>query len=153
MKRTFLKYLSLTLITFLAAAGAQAKSDKAATKVDGAVWANGDLYNVVVTTNSFKHAPEHALDVIYNFSMSGLEGQRSISESAPGDTDYNGGRWHVVMVLFTDQGKAVHDPDDDGIVNFELTDADMVMHHVELGHLILMDTDIRFSCPLAGLAE
>jgi len=153
MKNTLLKYLSLLLITFLAAASAPAASDKAAFKVDGAIWANGDLYNVIVTTNSFKNAPEHSTDVIYSFGMSGLEGQRSVSETAPGEVGYNGGRWAVVMVFFTDVGMAVHDPDGDGVVNFELTTSEMVHHHVELGHLTLMETDIRFSCPLAGLAE
>ena len=92
--------------------------------------------------------PEGTTDTLYNFGMSGLEGQRAISAAAPGDQDFNGGRWHVVLVTFTDQGMAVHDPDGDGVVNFELTSADQVLAHMALGHLILTDTDIYFECPL-----
>ena len=80
--------------------------------------------------------------------MSGLSGQRAVSNAAPGDTDYNGGRWSVKIVTFTTQGKAVHDPDGDGMVNFELTNADAVVHHESLGHITIMDTDISFECPL-----
>jgi hypothetical protein len=124
------------------------RSDKAATRVDDVIWAHGELYSTVLTTNSFKMPPAHSVDTLYNFSMSGLEGQRPISDAAPGDTDYNGGRWSVNMVMFTAAGKAAHDPDGDGIVNFELTDAGMIDHHVQLGHLEILETDIYFSCPL-----
>ena len=51
-------------------------------------------------------------------------------------------------MTFTTQGKAVHDPDGDGMVNFELTNADAVVHHESLGHITIMDTDISFECPL-----
>ena len=51
-------------------------------------------------------------------------------------------------MTFTTQGKAVHDPDGDGMVNFELTNADAVVHHESLGHITIMDTDISLECPL-----
>ena len=66
--------------------------------------------------------------------LSGLTGQRSVSESAPGDRDFNGGRWAVKLAVFTDTGRAVHDPDGDGSVNFELTNVNDLYHHVALGH-------------------
>ncbi len=80
--------------------------------------------------------------------MSGLEGQRSVAESAPGDPDYNGGRWDVQMVVFTEQGMAVHDPDGDGMVNFELTSAEQVLDHADLDHIIINDANFYFECPL-----
>jgi hypothetical protein len=86
--------------------------------------------------------------MIYSFMMSGLEGQRGVAESAPGDRDYNGGRWDVQMVTFTEIGKAVHDPDGDGMVNFELTSAEQVLAHEGLGHIIINDADFYFECPL-----
>jgi hypothetical protein len=150
MKNAFLKCLSLFLMLGFTGIATQAKSDKAAVRVKDAIWAEGNLYATTVTTNSFKVHPDQSLDTIYSFGMSGLEGQRSVSEAGPGSTDYNGGRWHVIMAIFTDQGKAIHDPDGDGIVNFELTTAEMVLHHVDLGHIVLMPTDIYFSCPLSG---
>lgn len=121
---------------------------KGATRVENAIWANGIIYSTVLTPTSFNLPPMHSTDTLYNFMMSGLKGQRSVSESAPGDRDFNGGRWAVKMVVFTSDGIKVHDPDGDGSVNFELTNAAEVLHHASLGHLEIMDTQIYFECPL-----
>jgi hypothetical protein len=43
---------------------------------------------------------------------------------------------------------AAHDPDGDGMVNFELTSAEAVLEHEELGHIIINDADFYFECPL-----
>jgi hypothetical protein len=117
-------------------------------RVAQAVWAHGDLYDVVVTDTEFKSPPPRSLDVLYNFGDSGLSGQRSVSESAPGDRDYNGGRWAVTPVEFTPLGMAIHDPDGDGWVNFELKSAEQVMAHAALGHLVIHPVVRYFECPL-----
>ena len=119
-----------------------------ATRVSGALWANDELFDTVLTDTSFHLPPVQSTDVLYNFMMSGLRGQRSVSESGPGDRNFNGGRWSVKLVTFTDAGKAVHDPDGDGIVNFELTNSDDVLTHQNLGHIAIMDTSIYCECPL-----
>ncbi len=80
--------------------------------------------------------------------MSGLSGQRSIAESAPGDRDYNGGRWEVRLAVFTELGLSVHDADDDGTADFELTNDTQLHSHVALGHIELVDTGFYFECPL-----
>lgn len=133
----------LTLLLFAASAHAGG-----AIRVAEAIWANGELYDTVITPTTFRNPPEHSTDIIYSFMISGLEGQRSVAESAPGDTDYNGGRWNVHMVSFTDQGKAVHDQDNDGIVDFELTSAEEVLEHEALGHIEINKADFYFECPL-----
>jgi len=119
-----------------------------ATVVDDAIWASGQLYGTVVTPTTFKSPPPHSTDLIYSFAMSGLTGQRSVAEAAPGDRDYNGGRWRVQMVVFTPLGLSVHDPDGDGVVNFELTSAEQVLQHEMLGHLEIFDANFSFECPL-----
>lgn len=119
-----------------------------AIRVSGALWANDQLFDTILTDTSFHLPPTQSTDVLYNFMMSGLGGQRSVSESGPGDRNFNGGRWSVKVVVFTEAGRAVHDPDRDGIVNFELTNADEVLAHQALGHLDIMDTSIYFECPL-----
>lgn len=119
-----------------------------ATRVDDALWANGALWGTVLTPTSFRSPPDHSLDLLYNFDMSGLQGQRSVAESAPGDPTYDGGRWWVQMVVFTEAGKAVHDPDGDGVVNFELTSGQQVLQHAALGHLEILSTSTFFECPL-----
>jgi len=119
-----------------------------AMRIAEALWANGELFDTVLTDTSFNLPPMHSTDVLYNFGMSGLQGQRSVSAAAPGDRDFNGGRWSVKVVVFTEAGKAAHDPDGDGLANFELTSADAVLAHQALGHFDIIDTSIYFECPL-----
>jgi hypothetical protein len=138
---TFLALFALLVLVSAAYAGG-------ASRVADAIWADGELYDTVITPTTFIAPPERSTDIIYSFMMSGLEGQRSVAESAPGDSDYNGGRWNVQMVVFTADGIAAHDPDGDGIVNFELTSAEDVVAHEQLGHLIINDANFYFECPL-----
>lgn len=140
-------FRTAVLSTLLFAASSAVQADRAI-RVEDAIWANDRIFDTVVTDTSFISPPAHSTDTLYNFGMSGLGGQRAVSESAPGDPDFNGGRWSVKIVVFTPQGKAVHDPDGDGNVNFELTNAGDVLHHESLGHLTIMDTTVYFECPL-----
>jgi hypothetical protein len=143
-KNTFalLSLLAMALVAATAYGGMKA------TRVENAIWAGGELFDTVLTPATFTAPPAHSTDVIYDFSMSGLVGQRSVAESAPGDREYNGGRWNVQMVAFTPQGITIHDPDSDGTVNFELTSAEDVLQHEALGHLIINPANFYFECPL-----
>lgn len=136
---------ALVVGLLLATSAAQADG---ATRVSDALWANGVTWDTVLTPTGFSQPPGHSVDKLYNFSMSGLTGQRAVAESAPGDHDYNGGRWWVQIVVFTEQGLLAHDPDGDGVANFELTSAADVQAHVDLGHIEIMETSIYFECPL-----
>ena len=140
--KTFLITILALAVSALPILGAKA------TKLADAIWVDDVIYGVVLTDTAFKSPPPQSTDVIYSFMASGLEGQRSVAEAAPGDRDYNGGRWTVKMVIFTEEGMGVHDPDGDGMANFELTNDAAVLEHEELGHLIIMDTDVYFECPL-----
>lgn len=145
MKRT-ITMLS-TLLLLLACVSTAALAD-GAFRAENALWGGGVLWDTIITPTSFKQAPSHSVDLLYNFSMSGLSGQRGISSNIPGDREYNGGRWWVQMVVFTEQGLAAHDPDGDGVVNFELTSAGEVEAHVALGHIEVYETSAYFECPL-----
>lgn len=151
MRKVLLKSFNVLCLIALMASAMEAASDKAkpALRVDDVIWANGEIYSTVLTQNSFKMPPMHSVDILFNFDQSGLTGQRPISDAAPGDQHYNGGRWAVYLVKFTPSGMAAHDPDGDGEVNFELKSAEMVHHHAAvLGHLEIMAADVYFSCPL-----
>ena len=119
-----------------------------ATRVENALWGAGVTWDTVLTPTSFTQPPSHSVDMLFDFSMSGLMGQRGVSSNVPGDRDYNGGRWWVQMVVFTEQGTLAHDPDGDGYVNFELTSAEEIANHVELGHITVLATSHYFECPL-----
>lgn len=139
--------MALTVVMILAA-GSPAFAQGATVIVENAIWANGELYGTVVTPTSFKNPPPRSTDIIYSFGMNELQGQRSVSEAAPGDRDYNGGRWSVHFAFFTTLGESIHDADGDGIVDFELTNAEEVLAHEALGHLEIVDANFYFVCPL-----
>jgi len=119
-----------------------------ATVVASAIWAHDHLYGTAATDTSFKSPPENTTDIIFSFAGSGLDGQRSVSEAAPGDRDYNGGRWNVMSVAYTEAGLAFFDEDNDGTVDFELTNAEDVLEAAEMGLITITKANFYFSCPL-----
>jgi hypothetical protein len=135
-----LSIMALTAPTTVNAAGAA--------RAAAAIWSHGQLYDTIGTPTVFMDPPEHSTDTLYNFGMSGLDGQRAISVAAPGDRDFNGGRWSVVLVTFTDAGMAMHDADGDGVIDSELTSEEEVLDEYNLGLLDLTDTDVYFECPM-----
>ena len=119
-----------------------------AVRASDALWAGGNIYSTVLTPTSFISPPEHSTDTLYNFSMSGLMGQRGVSDSYPGKRDYNGGRWSVKIAVFTANGIAAHDQDGNGYIDAELTSSEAVLEMVANGHIEIMETTIYFECPL-----
>lgn len=138
----------LILVTSLVAVAMMTNTHAGATRAHDALWAGGKLYSTILTPTSFISPPEHSTDTLYNFSMSGLMGQRGVSNSYPGKRDYNGGRWSVKIAVFTAEGVAAHDQDGDGHIDAELTSSEAVMEMVANGHIEIMDTTIYFECPL-----
>ena len=59
-------------------------------------WVDGELFNGVVTPATFDPASD-PFDELYTCGGVGMfkDGVPLISESKPGDQDYNGGRWHL----------------------------------------------------------
>ena len=88
--------------TALAPAGlvsAAGKGQGAGGVTGPAFYVDGDLYRTVGTPTDISHtgAPAHSFDTIY-----AIDGQPNVATAAPGDTDYNGGRWMVLPVTFDD---------------------------------------------------
>jgi len=142
------KTILVTASVLLVALAGTAALAGGATRVEDALWGDGVTWDTILTPTSFKQAPSHSVDLLYNFGMSGLGGQRAVSSNVPGDQEYNGGRWWVQMVVFTEQGLLAHDPDGDGMVNFELTSAAAIADHIALGHIEVFETATYFECPL-----
>ena len=71
------------------------KSDKAA-KPGPMIWANGELFKSIVTSATFS-GDEGPFDALYVLSSphTFAGSYDHLSDSAPGDQDYNGGRWEV----------------------------------------------------------
>jgi hypothetical protein len=114
---------------------------------ENALLADGVAWDTIITPATFK-APKNPNSVDKLYAFMNLDGQRPVAEAAPYERDYNGGRWWVQAVFFTAAGLAVHDPDGDGVANFELASDDAVLLHMSFGHLTIAPTDVYFVCPL-----
>ena len=86
-------------VTMLAAAVAALLASTAGAGVSGpAFYVDGTLYRTVGTPTDLSGtgAPAHAWDTIYDFGGA----QLNVATAAPGDRDYNGGRWQVHALEF-----------------------------------------------------
>ena len=97
-------------------------------------WVDGELFNGVVTPATFDPASD-PFDELYMGGNGFLDGVPLISESKPGDQDYNGGRWHLNTL------KTGVDPDKyedaEGVDDLDLNDFE--------------DSGMYFECPLLPL--
>ncbi len=99
-------------------------------------WADGERFAGVVTPATFK--PESGnFDELYNAAAAGTgclfkDSTPLISESKPGDQDYNGGRWHLNVL-------------DPGVPCAKYANADSV-DDLDLADFNAMD--VYFECPL-----
>jgi hypothetical protein len=73
-----------------------------------------------------------SFDDLYEFT-NGVAGQLPVSEAGPGNPDYNGGRWAVIEVTWTDPSEAVL-----------ITSAEQLEDH----DLQFTETGTYFQCPL-----
>ena len=99
----------------------------------GMIWADGELFGTVGTPANFSPNAGN-FDELYNTGGNGTfaDGVAAISESMPGDSDYNGGRWHVNLLN--------EDVDPDKYADAtSVDDLDLDDFH---------STDTYFECPL-----
>jgi hypothetical protein len=77
-----------------------------------AFYVDGQLFRTVNTPTDISGtgAPASSFDTIYDFG--GL--QPNVATAAPGDLDYNGGRWQVHALQFADYEQAVRQFDANG---------------------------------------
>lgn len=104
-----------TVLLMAAAAVAAALPTAASSGVGGpAFYVDGVAYRTVATPTDLSGtgAPDHSFDTIYEFN--GL--QLNVATAAPGDRDYNGGRWRVHALAFTNYAAALaaYDANDSG---------------------------------------
>lgn len=135
----------------LAAAGmlmaiAAAAGPASAAGVTGpAFYVDGDMYRTVATPTDLSGtgAPDQAWDVIYSFGAA----QPSVATAAPGDRDFNGGRWQVHALAFP-QGYGA------ALASADLNGNDVVDSDAELSHALAAGTAVdtgvvrKFVCPV-----
>ena len=114
-----------------------------------AFYVDGTMYRTVGTPTDLSRtgAPAHSWDVIYDFG--GV--QPAVATAAPGDRDYNGGRWQVHAVSFTDYSAAVALADANGSGDID-SDAELA---VALDAGLAVDGGVakQFVCPVIPLPQ
>ena len=111
-----------------------------------AFYVDGSLYRTVATpTDLPASAPAHSFDTIYEFF--GL--QPNVAEAAPGDRDYNGGRWMVHGLAFANYPAALaaFDANDSGAFD----SAEEVEAALAAGAATDLGVVRRFVCPAIPL--
>ncbi len=115
------------------------------------IWGDGQLWGTkgaatLPAPNAHNVQSFDKLFVITN--SNNPEGQLPVSEAAPGNPNYNGGRWFTHTVTWTQAGFDAH-----GIVPV-LKSYDDIMLHYKLGHLTITPGSPEggpppyFECPL-----
>ena len=112
-----------------------------------AFFVDGELYRTVNTpTDLPATAPEHSFDVIYEF----FGVQMNVAEAAPGDRDYNGGRWMVHGLSFVNYPAALAAFDANGSGEFD--SAEEVEAAIAAGAATDLGVVKLFVCPAIPLS-
>lgn len=124
------KIMVITLVAFVLVLGFASIAEAGGPLGRATVWVDGELFGTVVTPAVFDPA-NGPFDELYACGDGTFkDGVPLISESKPGDQDYNGGRWHLNVLI---DGKTC-DGNADSVEDLHLDD--------------FMPTGMHFECPL-----
>ena len=144
------KLLLLGLVAALAAS-ASAYGAGSGGVTGPAFYVDGELYRTVATPTDISHtgAPAHSFDTIYDFGGQ----QPNVATAAPGDRDYNGGRWMVHEVAYNTSYAATvaaHDTNGSGDLD---SDAEVLAAFADPGPGGATDAGVvkQFVCPVIKL--
>lgn len=146
MSRIALLLLGSFLLTSLAHADPGKPNFMPALWGDGEVWGTKETTTLPAPTDNNVQSFD-ALYVVTN--SNNPEGQLPVSEAAPGNPAYNGGRWFTHTVEWTKHAFVDHG----GYVPVLTSDQDIDMHE-RLGHLVITPGSfpggppVYFQCPL-----
>jgi len=148
MKKLLLLALVTGLVVTASALGAGAGG------VTGpAFYVDGEVYRTVGTPTDLSKtgAPAHSFDTIYDF---GGAQPLNVAAAAPGDRDYNGGRWMVHAISFNTSWAATvaaHDANGSGDLD---SDAEVLAALADAGAAGATDAGVvkQFVCPAIKLA-
>ena len=143
MRRGLLVVLVLGTFTVIGAMPAFAQGAGGVT--DPAFYVDGELYRTVATPTDLTktRAPAHSFDTIYEFF--GAQ-PFNVATAAPGDPDYNGGRWRVHGLQFADFETAVSEFDTNGSGDFD-SDAEIAAALAD-GAAVDIGVVKSFVCPV-----
>lgn len=128
------------------------------------VWGDGEQWGTKVTGTFDEPKKKHNLDkffVITNPITGELpDGTLPVSEAAPGNSDYNGGRWWTHTVEWTQVGIDAHGSPPPLLTRYgPADDPGSIQFHQNLGHLTVSEGSPDgsppsfFRCPLLPVKE
>ncbi|MCU4717176.1 hypothetical protein [Halapricum hydrolyticum] len=127
------------------------------------IWGDGEQWGTKVT-GEIKNPNENSLDkffVITNPVTGELpEGTLPVSEAAPENPDYNGGRWWTHVAEWTEVGLDVHGSPPPLLTRYgPADDPESILFHYNLGHIAISEgppdggPPDYFRCPLLPVKE
>ncbi len=136
MRKTIVIVIAALLaVGLIAAPAAAARGGEPGSPIIGdALWADGDLYGTILQ----KSLPYNGNDASYD-RLFLVPGQSPVAEAAPGNSDYNGGRWLPTPVEWAD-----------GVTPYVLTSHADVHAAAMAGDIVVGEpmTNAAFLCPL-----
>ena len=136
MRKTIVIVIAALLAIGLIAAPASAARGgvQGSPIIEDLIWADGDLYGTILQKGLNYNGNESSYDKLFL-----VPDQNPVAEAAPGNSDYNGGRWLPTPVEWAD-----------GATPYELTSYADVHAAAVAGDLIIgaSDTGAAFLCPL-----
>jgi hypothetical protein len=133
----------LTAALLLLPSAAAAAGNGAGGVTGPAFYVDGELYRTVATPTDLSGtgAPEHSFDTIYV-----VPGQPNVATAAPGDRDYNGGRWMVHALSIADYDAALAAVDANG--SGDIDSYAEVKAAIDGGHATDNGVVRQFVCPV-----
>jgi hypothetical protein len=129
------------------------------------LWGDGDQWGTKVT-GVISNPNEHSLDKLFVVrppSGGSLPaGQLPVSDAAPGNPDYNGGRWWTHVAQWTEAGLQAHGPEMPLLTRYgPADDFESIALHEALGHIEItegspggpMAPPDYFRCPLLPVKD
>ena len=144
MKKLITTTVIVTAAAFAPAAASVSAAGNGAGGVTGpAFYVDGELYRTVGTPTDFEHtgAPSHSYDTIYD-----IAGQPNVATAAPGDRDFNGGRWQVLPLSVDDYDAALAAADANG--SGDLDSDEEIAAAVDAGLASIGNPVRSFLCPV-----
>jgi|SRR3990170_2953127 len=133
MRRLFLSLAAASLLVATSAGAALAGGPPGP-----AFLVDGVMYRTVVTPTDLSGtgAPDSSYDTIYALGS----GLANVAEAAPGDRDYNGGRWMVRPLTWN-------------VAPYQLESAEEVLAAALNEELNIGDTVAQFVCPVIPMRD
>ena len=141
------KSIILVVSSMLLTMAGLASADPGAPNFMPAIYGDGEVWGTKGTTQL--PAPNahnmQSFDALYVFTNANDPNgiQLPVSEAAPGNPHYNGGRWSVQMVTWTAAGFMAY-----GGYAPVLTSGDDVLYNQQAGYLTIESGHNYFQCPL-----